>query len=219
MFIGHFGLGFATKKIAPNVSLGTSLMAVQFLDLVWPTLLLLDVEHVVIHPELGGTRTLEFSDYPISHSLLLAIGWSILFGGVYWLIRKDRRSAFILGLAVLSHWVLDLVVHFHDLPLFPWASAKVGFGVWGSAVVTNILEGLLFGTGVYLYLRATIAKNKTARIVFWTLVVLLLLVQVSSLVGPPPENVAMLAWSAQFQWLFVALGYWADRHTVPNQNS
>ena len=218
MFIGHFGLGLATKKIAPNVSLGTSLMAVQFLDLVWPTLLLLNVEHVVIHPELGSTRTLEFSDYPITHSLLMAMGWSILFGGVYWLIKKDRRSAFILGVGVLSHWLLDLVVHFHDLPLFPWASAKVGFGLWGSVEITNVVEGLLFGAGIYLYLRSTIAKNKTARIVFWVLIVLLLSVQVSGLVGPPPANVTALAWSAQFQWLFVALGYWADRNTVPNQN-
>jgi membrane-bound metal-dependent hydrolase YbcI (DUF457 family) len=218
MFIGHFGLGLAAKKIAPNVSLGTSLMAVQFLDLVWPTLLLLNVEHVVIHPELSSTRTLEFSDYPITHSLLMAIGWSILFGGVYWLIKKDRRNAVILGVGVLSHWVLDLVVHFHDLPLFPWASAKVGFGLWGSVEITNVVEGLLFGAGIYLYLRSTIAKNKTARIVFWVLIVLLLSVQVSGLVGPPPANVTALAWSAQFQWLFVALGYWADRNTVPNQN-
>jgi len=86
MFIGHFGLGLAAKKIAPTVSLGTLLMAVQFVDLVWPTLLLLDIEHVVIHPELGSTRMLEFSDYPFTHSLLLAMGWSVLFGGIYWLV-------------------------------------------------------------------------------------------------------------------------------------
>jgi len=219
MFIGHFGLGLAAKRIAPNISLGTSLMAVQFLDLVWPTLLLLNAEHVVIHPELGGNRTLEFSDYPITHSLLFAIGWSMLFGSVYWLIKKDRREALILGAAVLSHWLLDLVVHFHDLPLFPWGSTKVGFGLWSSVEITTVIEGLLFGVGVYLYLRATVAKNKTARIVFWVLIVLLLLVQVSNFVAPPPVNVTALGWYGQFQWLFVALGYWADRHTVPSQNT
>jgi len=218
MFIGHFGLGLAAKKIAPTVSLGTLLMAVQFVDLVWPTLLLLDIEHVVIHPELGSTRMLEFSDYPFTHSLLLAMGWSVLFGGIYWLVKRDKRNSIIVGLAVLSHWLLDLVVHFHDLPLIPGSSLKVGLGLWASPGVTNIVEGLLFGGGIYLYLRSTTPKNKTARIVLWVLVALLVLVQVSNLISPAPTSVTALAWSAQLQWLFIALGYWADRNTIPKTN-
>src|SRR5436190_22364455 len=140
MFIGHFGLGFGAKKIAPTISLGTLFIAFQFLDLVWPTLLLLGIEDVVIHPELGGTRTLEFIYYPYTHSLLMVILWSVLFGGVYWFFKKDIRNAIILGIGVFSHWVLDLIVHFHDLPLTPGQSTFVGFGLWGSVVATNIIE-------------------------------------------------------------------------------
>ncbi len=33
MFIGHFGLSFAAKKVAPNVSLATLFIATQFVDL------------------------------------------------------------------------------------------------------------------------------------------------------------------------------------------
>jgi len=46
----HFGLGLGAKKAAPSVSLGTLFMASQFADLLWPTLLLLGIERVVVQP-------------------------------------------------------------------------------------------------------------------------------------------------------------------------
>jgi hypothetical protein len=64
MFIGHFGVGFGAKKLVPEVSLGILFIAVQFLDLLWPTLLLLDVEHVVISPGITKSTPLDFTDIP-----------------------------------------------------------------------------------------------------------------------------------------------------------
>jgi len=214
MFIGHFGVGLATKKVAPQISLGTLFMAVQFLDLVWPTLLLLNLEQVVIHPELSGNRVLEFSNYPYTHSLLFALLWSVLFGGIYYLIKKNKRNALIVGIGVMSHWIIDLIVHFHDLPLYPGDSPFVGFGLWSSMFVTSILEGLFFIGGIVLYLRSVTFKNNTGRVVFWFLMVFLVSVHVWSIFAPPPTSVKDLAWSAQFQWLFVALAYWADKNTA-----
>ena len=215
MFIGHFGLGLATKKVAPKISLGALFMAVQFLDLVWPTLLLLNIEQVVIHPELKNNQVLEFSHYPYTHSLLFTLIWSVLFGGIYYLIKKDKRGAIIVGMAVLSHWLLDLIVHFHDLPLFPGDSPYVGFGVWSSIVVTSVLEAIFFIGGVILYLRSVSFTNATGRVVFWVLIAFLTVVHIWSVFAPPPATVQELAWSAQFQWLFVGLAYWADRNTHP----
>jgi hypothetical protein len=54
VFIGHFAVGFAAKAVAPRASLGTLFLAAQFIDLLWPTLLLLGVERVQIAP--GITR-------------------------------------------------------------------------------------------------------------------------------------------------------------------
>jgi len=36
MFIGHYAVGFGAKRFAPRVSLGTLLLAAQFIDLLWP---------------------------------------------------------------------------------------------------------------------------------------------------------------------------------------
>jgi membrane-bound metal-dependent hydrolase YbcI (DUF457 family) len=215
MFIGHFGVGFGAKKIAPRISLGTLFIAAQFLDLLWPTLLLLNIEKVEIHPELGGNRVLTFAYYPFTHSLLFALIWSFLVGGIYYLLKRDHRGALILGLCVLSHWVLDLLVHFPDLPLFPGNSPLLGFGLWNSMIGTTIAEAVVFVTGLSLYLKSTVTKNKTGRIVLWILVGLLVLTQVFSTTGAAPASVKALAWSAEFQWLYVLLAYWADRNRTP----
>ncbi|MBO9205421.1 MULTISPECIES: metal-dependent hydrolase [Niastella] len=215
MFIGHFGLGMGLKKTAPVISLGTLFIAVQLLDLIWPTFLLLHIENVTIHPELSGNRILEFTNYPYTHSLLGAIGWSLLFGGIYYLVKKNRRNAIIMALAVFSHWALDFLVHFGDLPLLPTNhSTHVGLGLWGSPVVEIIIEVILFVTGIVLYLRSVHFKNVLGKIIFGVLIALFILVQLSSFWGPAPESENALAWSAQFQWLFVLLAYWVDRNTV-----
>jgi hypothetical protein len=217
MFIGHFGVGLGAKKYAPKISLGTLFIAAQWLDLLWPTLLLLHVERVEIHPELEGNRAMAFIYYPLSHSLLMVIAWSFLFGVIYWLVKKDFRSSIVIAICVLSHWILDLVVHFRDLPLYPGQSPMVGLGLWGSIIGTTIAEGIIFITGIIIYLRTTTAKNKTGKIVFWVLIALLVITHFSSTFSPPPASVNALAWFAQLQWLFVLLAYWADANRTVNR--
>ena len=84
MFIGHFGVGFAAKKVAVKPSLGTLFLAAQFVDLLWPLLLLLGLERVQIDPGNTVVTPLDFIRYPISHSLLAVIIWGLIFGGIYY---------------------------------------------------------------------------------------------------------------------------------------
>src|SRR5512141_1813625 len=93
MFIGHYAVGFAAKRAEPRISLGTLVLAASFLDLLWPALLLAGLEHVRIDPGNTPFTPLDFYDYPISHSVLTVIGWSIGFGLVYYLIRRSIRGA------------------------------------------------------------------------------------------------------------------------------
>ena len=75
MFLGHYGVAFAAKRAAPRTSLGALAFAAQFLDELWPILLLLGVEKVKIVPGLMAASPLDFTHYPYSHSLLMAIVW------------------------------------------------------------------------------------------------------------------------------------------------
>jgi membrane-bound metal-dependent hydrolase YbcI (DUF457 family) len=212
MFIGHFGVGFGAKKIDTKPSLGTFFLAAQFADLLWPFLLILGIEKVEIKPGISAMNPLDFVHYPFTHSLLFIIIWGVLFGAVYFFFKKNIKSAILLGVLVVSHWVLDLIVHIPDLPLFPGSAVKVGFGLWNSIAATVIVEGLIFIVGIYFYLRSTKAKNKKGVFALWSLVVFLILIYVMNIIGPPPPSAQAIGYVGLSQWLIIAWGYWIDRN-------
>ena len=215
MFLGHYGVGFATKKMGPRASLGTYMMAAVFLDLLWPIFLLLGLEHVKIDPGNTVVTPLNFYDYPLTHSLLMSIIWSLLFGGVYFLIKKNKKPSVILGLCVLSHWVLDFIVHRADLPIAPGVETFFGLGLWNSLHATLLVELFIFSGGVYLYLKNTRAKDKTGNFSLLGFVVLLLIIYAMNLFsGTLPPNTNALAISALGQWLFIGWGYWINKHRL-----
>jgi hypothetical protein len=212
MFIGHFGLGFAAKRVAPRVSLGTAFLAAQFLDLLWPTFLLLGIESVRIAPGATAVTPLIFEHYPISHSLVAAIGWGLGLGAVYALIRNNMRGAILVAALVVSHWLLDLIVHVPDLPLTPGMDTVVGLGLWQSKAATLAVEVPIFAAGVWLYATSTRATDKVGSYGLMGLVGFLALIHAGNLLGPPPPNVTAIAWVGQAQWLLVAWAYWVDEH-------
>lgn len=213
MVIGHFGFGLGAKKFAPRVSLGTLFMAVQWADLLWPTLLLLHIEHV--SPGTGDPHfPFNFDNYPITHSLLMGVVWGLCFAALRWIFYKDWRGALVLGICVVSHWLLDFVVHGPDLPLYPGQSPKVGLGLWASPLGTALVEGALFGTGMVLYLRSTRAKNGVGKWSIWFLAALLVLAHLAGLFSPIPSSVEAIGWGGQIQWVLVVVAYWVDRNRL-----
>lgn len=212
MFIGHFGAGLAGKKIANKPSLGTLFFAAQFIDLIWPILLLLGIEKVEIDPGNTVLTPLNFIHYPVSHSLFGVLIWGILFGIIYFLVKKDLKSSIVLGALVVSHWILDLFVHRPDLPLMPSNELKVGMGLWNHPVISIVFELLIFAAGIYFYIKSTKAKNKTGIYSLLGLIIFLLLIFVSNLTGPPPPSVEAIGIIGNLQWLIVLWGYWIDRN-------
>ena len=119
MFLGHFAVALTAKKAAPKTSLGTLVLGAQFADMLWPVLLLAGIEKVRIAPGLLPASLLDFVSYPVSHSLIAQMGWGAALGAAYFLVRRDRRGAIVLGLLVPSHWILDFLAHRPDLPILP----------------------------------------------------------------------------------------------------
>lgn len=215
MFIGHFAVAFASKKVAPKVSLGTLVIAAAFLDVVWPVLVLLGVERFRIVPGFTAINPFDFVYYPWSHSLLMTAVWALLFALVYFAVRGDRTEAVWLGIAVASHWVLDFVSHRPDLPLYPGGGERLGLGLWRSLPATFAVEGLMFAAGIALYMQSTKAKDRTGTIAWWAFVALLLVLYIPGPWSPPPpgENaVAILGIIALA--IFAPWAYWIERHRV-----
>ena len=147
MFLGHFGVGFGAKAAAPKTSLGTLFLAAQFTDLLWPSLLLMGLETVRIAPGITTVTPLGFTDSPITHSLAAVLMWAVVFAGACLLLKRYPKGAWICGLAVLSHWVLDALTHRPDLPLVPGGATRVGLGLWSSLPATLVVELGLFRLG------------------------------------------------------------------------
>ena len=180
MFIGHFGVGFAAKKVIPKTSLGTLILASQFIDLLWPFFLIFGIERVAIDPGNTAFTPLDFIYYPLSHSLFAVLLWALIFGAVYYFIKKNLKSSFILGLLVLSHWILDFITHRPDLPLlFGTDSLHVGLGLWNSIIATVIIESIIFIAGVYFYFAVTKAKNKVGAYSLWSLLIFFIIIYLS----------------------------------------
>lgn len=212
MFLGHYGIAFAAKRAAPRASLGALTFAAQFLDELWPILLLVGIEKVHIVPGIMAMSPLDFSYYPYSHSLVMAIVWGMLIGGVYFLLRRYGSGAWVLGLLVVSHWLLDLPMHGRDLPLWPGSSApKVGGGLWNYAPFPWLIEFAIYAAGILVYARATRARDRIGRWGLWAFVLVLAILYIGSN-GPPPPSERVLAWTAAGIWLFVPWAWWIDKH-------
>ena len=212
MFIGHYALGLAAKRIAPRTSLGTLFLAPSLADLLWPVFLLLGWERVRVTGGANPFLTLTFDAYPLSHSLLTLIGWGVVLAVLYRWRSGDARAATVVALLVVSHWVLDFVTHVPDMPLYP-GGPTVGLGLWNSVAGTVIIEGLMFVAGAWIYVTTTRARDAVGRYALWALLAFLLVSYVASLfTGPPPTLQAIELGGIVFGWLFVGWAAWADRH-------
>lgn len=212
MFLGHYAVALAAKRVSPTTSLGTLVLASQFVDLLWPVLLLLGWEHMRIVPGITTVTPIDFTDYPISHSLLVVLVWTALVGGLYFAVRRSPRGAITVGALVLSHWFLDLLVHRPDLPLWPGSELRVGLGIWNSLAGTLLLELGLFVIGTAMYLRTTKRKDAVGTYGFWGFIVVLLGIYAANLLGPPPPGQDAIAIAGNASWLFVLWAWWVDRH-------
>jgi hypothetical protein len=153
----------------------------------------------------------DFYDYPISHSLLTSVVWAVIVAGIYFGVRRYAAGTWALGVLVVSHWVLDFVVHRPDMPLWP-GGPKVGLGLWNSWSAGVTAEVLVFAAGLSMYLGQTRARDAVGRYAFWALMALVFFGWLGALFGPAPLDTRALALSTLSLWLVVPWGWWADAH-------
>ncbi len=198
MFLGHFGVAFALKRTEPRLSLGILFLAVALVDVAWGVFLITGWEQARVNPSLPRMISIEFLSYPLSHSLLAGFLWAVLAAAITysWPTRDTSRhhwiKAAVVGVAVLSHWFLDLLVHLPDLPLVNDESRKFGLGLWRNLPLTLVAESLIFfgGLAIYIQWRSRGAGGKLGRI--WTLAGVLVALYAASLLSPPPSNMKMV---------------------------
>lgn len=212
MFLGHVALGFAAKRITPRVSLAMLLFAAQWADTVWPLFVGLGIEQVRIDPGNTAFTPLDFVSYPYSHSLIALLVWGLVVGVAYRVVAGGRRTVWVLGSLVVSHWLLDYISHRADMPLYP-GSTKYGLGLWNHPQATVVVEALMFAAGLAIYSRTTKARDGVGGWGLISLAAFLMLVYVANMFSPPPPSPMAIAVAGFAGALLLGLwAWWVDRH-------
>jgi len=212
MLIGHFGVALAAKRLAPKTSLGTLFLSVHLVDFVWPIFLILGIEHIRIEPAKTALTSIKYQYFPYTHSLLGVVGWAILIGTIYYVIRRYRNGGYILALGTISHWVLDALVHISDLPLLPGYEVYAGIGLWNSLPGTVLVELSIFLIGLIIYVRSTVGIWRLGLYGFWGMIAFLFVSWIGSISGLPPSSEKMVAIIVFSQWIIIPWAYWIDNH-------
>jgi heme/copper-type cytochrome/quinol oxidase subunit 4 len=217
MFIGHYGVSFAAKAYRASIPLWILFLAVQLVDVFWAVLVLLGIEKVRIVPGITATNPLDLYYMPYTHSLVMSLVWAGAAALVYRMLPRLNGwgSAAIVGLAVFSHWLFDLLVHRPDLPLYD-NSAKMGLGLWNYPVIAFALEVALLAIGMFLYARNTRPTRRGGGAGLIVFGLLMAAVQLTVFFGSPPKSDTEVAISALVAYvLFAAVAFWLERRRAP----
>jgi hypothetical protein len=118
----------------------------------------------------------------------------------------------ILAALVVSHWVLDVITHRPDMPLYP-GGPKYGLGLWNSLPATMALEIPMYAAGIWIYMTATRPRDAFGRWAFPILAALLFVIYLGNLFGPPPPSISMIETAGIGAATLLMLWAWlADRH-------
>ncbi len=211
MFIGHYSASYVAKAIEPRIPLGILFLAAQLVDIVWAGLVLAGVEDTRLVSGFTATNDYQLVYVPYSHSLAATVCWAAVAAGVWLVARRQWRPALVIAAVVVSHWLLDLLVHTADLPLFG-TRYKQGLGLWNYPYLSLGLEaGLLLG-GLVFYLRADRPASRGGRSRMWALVAGMIAMQSVALWGDRPSSITRTAIGGLLCYLvFAALAEWFDR--------
>jgi len=184
MFMGHYAPAVRDTKrgsAAPLIPLWLGFLAVQFIDVIFAVLAIFGLE--------GGGVMVDgqpIFNIPFSHSLLSSLFLSIVGAVIFQFISKAKgpKVFFVFAVLIFSHWVLDLVVHRPDLPLYPGGELMLGFGVWNYPYVAYALEMGLLLTGFLFWMRVTRPKSALYSILPWILFALMGGVQYAFITAP-----------------------------------
>ena len=220
MFIGHYGIAFALKKYAPKTSLGILFIAAQLADIMFFILVPLGIEHLRIIPGFTEASPFDLYDYPISHSLLGALAWSII---TYLVVRfvplkslgdtsYRQRAALVLSLAVFSHFILDFIVHTPDLLLIPGLDIRVGLGLWNYLIPSISIELVILLVGCWIYLRST--PSGAGLVGKYGMYVFMIILAIITIVTPFmtfPDVLTVVITSELLYAVFTLTAWWLNR--------
>ena len=213
MFVGHYGVAFAVKTERNKIPLWVLFVAVQLLDFLWAPFVLLGIEKVRFVPGITATNGLDLYYMPYTHSLIGALFWSAVAFAIYkigWRNIASNSAALLVGFAVFSHWLLDLIVHRPDLPIYD-DTMKVGFGLWNHRGVEFVLEIGILLVGAVLYLKRNGAIARKIGIIIFVAALVLIQTSNTFVRRPPTSDRAFAITALVFYTVFAVIAFLLEK--------
>ena len=220
MLAGHVGAGLALGRCARRVNVGFLIFGALLIDSVLWALVLSGVESATAPADYAQRHYLVF-DFPYSHGLAAALGWSALAACLAWLATRSwpsgrGRAVAVVAAAVFSHWILDALVHGAELPLLAAGSRLVGLGLWDHMGIALVLETAIAIIGLVLYLAgAGLSRGRAAGLAVMVAAVAGMTV-LGMTIAPAPADIRHAAWASLVTILFLSLlGGWIGAGSRP----
>ena len=169
MGVGHLAVGLVLKRAEPRLNLGLLFFAVLLSDFLLGVFYWMGLEHAYIPVDFARLHYLTFR-FPYSHGLIASFVWAalaFLVAKYLWRNGDGTRIAIIFGLAVLSHFVLDFIVHVPELPVLGRESTKLGLGLWNYMTMALALEMMLVVVGLIYICPQQRNTVSVVESVFW----------------------------------------------------
>lgn len=228
VFIGHYGIALALKKYAPRTSLGFLFIAAQIADIAFFILIPPGIEQLRIIPGFTEASPFELYNYPITHSLVGALAWTV---AAYLVVRfiplkslgdipDKQRAALVLSVAVFSHFILDFIVHTPDLVLVPGFDIKIGLGLWNSIIATVASELAILLLGCWIYIRSTSAgEGPVGKYGMYAFMIVLAGIAILTPFMTFPDVPTVVIMSELLYAVFALAAWWLDgkRQATENQ--
>jgi hypothetical protein len=144
--VDHAATALLIKRRFPSVSLTPMLLSVQAMELAWVGLNYLGVERTTTEAAVHSVADVHLAYMPYSHSVGTAVAVAVL----AWLIIEKGFGRAALGravsLGIVSHLVLDLATHGHDIVLWPGLSTpRLGLGLYEAAPIVAFIVEFVYG--------------------------------------------------------------------------
>ena len=218
MGIGHAAVALGAARAAPRVNVGLLIFAAFLADFLLGVFAFFGLERAHVPPDFASRHYLTFT-FPYSHGLLPLLFWGILLGTLLcWTYRQDRTRAFlVIAALVLSHFVLDGLVHVPELPLAGPNSFKIGLSLWNHLPLELSLETAMAIVGLLIYwkLSGNSAGRRWGVAIFILLLTALTWTQLGTVTPPTPSQLVP-SWIIA-PLVFAAIPYALDRKRIAAQ--
>ncbi len=210
MFIGHYGVSLVAAARPRSPGLGTLFVAAQLIDIAFFSFLLIGIEHMRLVPGATASNAMDLYDLPYTHSLIGTLVWAAGFALLLRLAGLRWPAALIGAAVVVSHWLLDLLVHRPDLTI-AGGPPRLGLGLWNMPLIEHAIE-LAFAYGAMLVFARATRGPQAPLLILAVLMAVLQAVnwttpQPPAIVDPVPASVPLLGLFAY--GLLAAAAWWA----------